>query len=172
MSFRTAISLYLRSRSCYKELRKSLSLPHPKTIQSCFGKLGTPGTDNECRSTAGKVYSTLTGKQLYTKIMVDEIHVAASIRYRGCHLTGRSVDQPGKPAKTVLGLMVETMYGGPSFMARLIPVFALCADLLFDQIEKLIKIIHEAGGFVFLVMCDDLRANQKTYDMFRENLGQ
>ena len=103
--------------------------------------------------------------------MVDEIHVAASIRYRGCHLTGRSVDQPGKPAKTVLGLMVETMYGGPSFMARLIPVFALCADLLFDQIEKLIKIIHEAGGFVFLVMCDDLRANQKTYDMFREKFG-
>ena len=33
VSFRTAISLYLRSRSCYRELRKTLHLPHPTTIQ-------------------------------------------------------------------------------------------------------------------------------------------
>ena len=171
ISFRTAISLYLRSRSCYRELRKTLSLPHPKTIQSCFGKLGTPGTDEECRSTTAKVFETLNEQQLFTKVMVDEIHVLASSRYRGCHLIGSSVDQPDKAARTVLGLMVETMYGGPSFMARLIPVYSLNAAFLFEQIERLIHIIHAAGGFVFLIMCDDLRANQSTYDMFREKFG-
>ena len=103
--------------------------------------------------------------------MVDEIHVLASSRYRGCHLIGSSMDQPEKAARTVLGLMIETMYGGPSFMARLVPVYSLTAQFLFEQIERLIHIIHAAGGFVFLIMCDDLRANQSTYDMFREKFG-
>ena len=63
------------------------------------------------------------------------------------------------------------MYGGPAFMARLIPMFSLQASLLFGQIRKLIEIIHTAGGFVFLVMCDDLRTNQCTYNMFRHTFG-
>ena len=63
------------------------------------------------------------------------------------------------------------MYGGPAFMARLIPMFSLQASLLFGQIRKLIEIIHTAGGFVFLVMCDDLRANQCTNNMFRHTFG-
>ena len=103
--------------------------------------------------------------------MVDEIHVLASIRYRGHPLIGHSVDKPNKAAKTVLGLMLESLYGGPSFMARLLPVFSLDGVLLFDQIKKLIQIIHDADGFVFLVMCDDLRANQRAYSLFREEFG-
>ena len=54
VTFRTALTLFLRSRNCYNELRKTLNLPHPKTIKSCFGKLGTPGTDEECRKTIRK----------------------------------------------------------------------------------------------------------------------
>ena len=171
VTFRTALTLFLRSRNCYNELRKTLNLPHPKTIKSCFGKLGTPGTDEECRKTIEKVFAILEGNQRFVKIMVDEIHVLASIRYRGHHLIGHSVDKPNKAAKTVLGLMLETLFGGPSFMARLLPVFSLDGQLLFDQIKKLIKIIHDAGGFVFLVMCDDLRANQRAYTLFREEFG-
>ena len=47
----TALNLYMRSRSCYNELRKTITLPHPRTIQSCFGKLGTPGSLKECTQT-------------------------------------------------------------------------------------------------------------------------
>ena len=171
ISFRTAISLYLRSRNCYNELRKSFNLPHPKTINSCFGKLETPGSIDECQKTVDKVFSSLTGNQLYAKILVDEIHIAPSIRYRGNHVIGNSIDQPEKAARTCLGLLVETMYGGPSFMGRILPVYSIDADLLFDQIEQMIKIVHNAGGYVFLVMSDDLRANQKTFQLFHEKYG-
>ena len=82
ISFRSAISLFLRSRNCYNELRKSFCLPHPHTIKSCFGKLVTAGSIEECQRTVNKVFSSLKGNQLYTKIIVDEIHVAPSIRYR------------------------------------------------------------------------------------------
>lgn len=171
ISFRTAINLYLRSRSCYNELRKSLSLPHPKTIKSCFGKSGTPGSIDECTKTVNKVFSNLEGNQLFTKIMVDEIHITPSIRYRRNHLIGQSIDQPDKVARTVLGLMISTMYGGPSFMARLLPIYTLDSDILFEQIQWLIRIIHDSNGFVFLVLSDDLRANQKTYKLFHKNYG-
>ena len=84
---------------------------------------------------------------------------------------GKFVGQPDKAAKTVLGLMVETMFGGPSFMGRMIPVYSLDSDLLFDQIQKMIAIIHNAGGFVFLVITDNLRANQKAFKLFHEKFG-
>ena len=48
--------------------------------------------------------------------------------------------------------------GKPAFIARLIPVFSLPADLLYEQINMLIKIIHDANGVVYSVMSDNLRA--------------
>ena len=36
ISFRSAISLFLRSRNCYNELRKSLGLLHPHTIKTMY----------------------------------------------------------------------------------------------------------------------------------------
>ena len=171
ISFRCAVTLFLRSRNCYNELRKLLNLPTPKTIKSCFGKLGTPGSIDECQRTANKAFSMLEGNQLDTKIMVDEIHIAPSIRYRGDHLIGSSVDQPDKAAKTVLRLLVETMFGGPSFMGRLLPVYSIDSEILFDQIQKMMAIIHNAGGFVFLVLNDNLRANQKTFKLFHAKFG-
>ena len=53
-------------------------------------------------------------------------------------------------------------------MARLIPLYSISADLLFDQIVKLIEIIHDCSGFVFLVMSDNLRANQKRFKLFHD----
>ena len=48
---------------------------------------------------------------------------------------------------------------GESFTARIIPVYSLNAQLLFDQNIKRTTIIHEFGAHVFFVMTDNLRAN-------------
>ena len=45
--FKTAIELYLRSRSAYRELRIKFVLPHPKRIKSLFGVMDTVGSVNE-----------------------------------------------------------------------------------------------------------------------------
>ena len=86
-------------------------------------------------------------------------------------MIGYSVDQPDKPARTILALMFCPSLGGKPFVARLIPIYTLDGDMLFDQILKLINIIHEASGNVFLVMCDNLRANTRTFGLFHERLG-
>ena len=55
---RTALNLYFRSRNCYNELRKTVTLPHSRTIQSRFGKFGTPGSIKECTQTVNTVLFT------------------------------------------------------------------------------------------------------------------
>ena len=94
--------------------------------------------------------------QLFCKILVDEVTVQPAIRYRGNHLVGYAVDQQDKAARTVLALMVSPLMGAPAFVARLIPLYSISADLLFGQIVRLIEIIHDCSGFVFLVMSDNL----------------
>ena len=105
----------------------------------------------------------------HCKILADEIHIKPGVQYQGRLTFGYSVDQPNKPAKTVLALMVCTLMVKPAFVARLIPTFLLKADFLYEQVSLLIKIVHDASAFVFLFMSGNLRANQKMFSSFHFN---
>ena len=61
--------------------------------------------------------------------------------------------------------------GGPSFIARLIPIYSLDHELLFDQINLLIKIINDCSGYVYLVLTDNLRANQSLFHKMHKFYG-
>ena len=67
--------------------------------------------------------------------------------------------------------MVCPILGGPSFVARLLPIYSLKSELLFEQINELVKIIHESEGFVFLVMADNHSANVSCFDQFQQKFG-
>ena len=92
-------------------------LPHPDTIRNYFGTLDTPGAIADCENTIKSVFSNLNGKQRYCKVLFDEI--------QGDHIVGFSHDEPSKPTRTVLAIMVAPMMGGPAFVCRLIPVYSL-----------------------------------------------
>ena len=77
--------------------------------------------------------------QKWCKILIDEIYIKPSTQYQGYHVVGFSDDEPDKAAKTVLSFMVSTLMGGPSFVACLIPIYSSDHELLFDQINRLIK---------------------------------
>ena len=47
--------------------------------------------------------------------------------------------------------------------------YTINSDLLFEQINIIIKIIHESSGSVFLVMNDNHSANIKWYDQFHRS---
>ena len=86
-------------------------------------------------------------------------------------MVGFSEDQPDKAAKTVLSFKVSPLMGGPAFIARLIPVHSLDHNMIFDQIQQLLKIIHDCSGFVYLVMTDNLRANQSLFQKMHDFYG-
>ena len=155
---RDSLKIYLRSRSAYKALRDFLVLPCDKVLKSYFGKLGTAGSSNECLKVVGNVFSELAETERFCYISADEIYVKAAVRYRGGgQIIGLGVDQdPPKPAKTILALMINFLYKIPAFIARLIAVTSLKAELLEEQLILLIHIIHNIGGYVFLTMTDNL----------------
>ena len=159
-----AMSLYLKSRNCYSSLRNILSIPHPNTVKNYFGDLGMPGDFKECENTIKSVFEKLNGRERYCKLLVDEIHIKAAVRYRGNHVVGYSHDEPSKIARTVLAIMIAPSMGKPAFICRLIPIYSLKTELLFSETVKVIELVHKYGGYVFLLMSDNLRANQSCFD--------
>ena len=73
------------------------------------------------------------------------------------------------PANAMFGLMVNPCFGAPAFISRLIPVCKLKAEFVFDQIVSLITCIHNSGGYVFAIMSDNLKTNQKCFTLFHNN---
>ena len=55
-------------------------------MKSCFGKLGSTGNSEECKSSVGYVISELDGQENYCFITADEIYVKAAVRYRAGHI--------------------------------------------------------------------------------------
>ena len=168
-TMREAISIFLRGRGTYEAVRDLLIFPHKKTIKRFFGKLGTPGSIDECKVIVNTVFEKLKGTQMPCKIILDEIHIKPGVQYQGGHLFGFSVDKPDSPAKTILALMVVPLLGVPAFVARLISIFSLSAELVYEHVNLLLQIIHECNGYVFLIMNDNLKSNQKMFSMFHKN---
>ena len=169
-SIRDALEIFSRSRNAYRALlRDYLILPCDKTLKSCFGKLGSAGSSEECKSVVKNVFSGLEGQERFCFITADEIYVKAAVRYSAGHIIGLGVDQdPPKAAKTILAFMINFLLGTSSFIDRLIPVTTLKSEFLMVQLMILLCIIHDAGGFVFLVMTDNLSVNQKMCHLLKQ----
>ena len=164
-----AVNLFLRSRNAYRALRNILILPCENTIRSFFGTFGTAGSEEECVQVVGDVFSSLEHDwDKHVFVSADEIYVTPSIRFRASHVLGfaQNHDTP-IAAKTVLALMINFLRGKPAFVARLSPVRDLGHQYLFDELVRLLKVIHKAGGYVFGVVTDNLSVNQKTFKDFQ-----
>ena len=59
--------------------------------------------------------------------------------------------------------------GGPPFVACLIPIYSVTHDFLYEQIMQMISFIYVCGGCVFMLMSDNLRANQSAFSKFHSN---
>ena len=71
-----------------------MSLPSGKTLKSYFAKLGTPGSNEECKRVIEAVFSQglEEGLQKYCKILIDEIHIKPAVRYSSQHVIGFAID--------------------------------------------------------------------------------
>ena len=155
---RDALDLSLRSRNCY-----SATLPNPKMLKSYFGEFGSSGSIQECTATVRSVFSNLSDMQLYCEVLIDEIHIKPSIRYRGNHIISNSVDHFSPNG---------VLYDGRAIICGQINSCAYPYAWIFTRTNWTIAgIIHDCGGFVFMVMTDNLRCNQSMFKAFHEKYG-
>lgn len=163
--FKVSCDLFFSARSAYSRLRKILTLPHPDTIKRQFGRFGKTGSEEEAEKTVKFVLQKLQGLQLHFCIMFDEIYVKPSVRFRACHVIGKAEDQTEKSARTVLAFMLKPLFSSESFVVRLIPVFSLTGEILYEQLRSLICIIHKHGGNVRCLISDNASVNGKCYKL-------
>ena len=93
-------------------------------------------------------------------LLLDEVHVKAMLQYHGGILSGKAVNHPSKLANTVLSFMAITLFGGPKFLCKMLPVCNLNANFVFEQTNLLLDAIKNAGGKVVAMICDGNRVNQ------------
>ena len=140
------MQLFFKRRASYIACKNLLTLPCEKTLRNYFGKFGTAGSVEECKTAVNTVFQKLEGQKLCF-ITADEVHIKPSIRYRANHIIGFAEDEEEScAAKTVLAVMINFFGGQPAFVARLLPVKSLDAEFLFPQLLWLIQIIHEAAA--------------------------
>ena len=88
--------------------------------------------------------------------------------YHGGTIFGKACNNPSLLANTVLGIMVDCMYGGGGgdFLPRMLPVAKLNSEFHIEQISETIISIKTSGGTVNSLICDNNRTNQKFVKSF------
>lgn len=167
-----SLYLFLCSRSAYKVARKFLLLPNPHTITRFFGTVNCVGNTTECNNIIKTVFNSIDNDlEKICFLTVDEVYVKASVRYRSNKIIGMAHNDPSKPAKTVLAVMVNFMLGTPAFVARLVPVCNIEYSYQEKIVLEVINSIHNANGLVDLVLSDNLSVNRKMFKNMHKDYG-
>ena len=163
----TALQVFLSSRTAYRTVDHVLCVPSARTLRKHLGRIGDVGGLDECRKAIKEVFLKLNEGQKRCILLFDEMYVKPSVRYRGKHLLGAAIDSPSNPAKTILAIMVKPLFGGPSFVCRLLPILHLTPAMIYDHITPVVEMIKENGGTVSALICDNHPTNRSFYSSLR-----
>ena len=106
------------SRALYKRLCNDFQLPSVRTLTRLTSKFSSICDIDFISKLFGKI-PTLQRKCV---ILIDEVYVKAALRFHGGTVFGKAANDSSKLARTVLCFMVKCMFGGPKFVAKMIPV--------------------------------------------------
>lgn len=159
-----AFEYFAKSRSLYNSLCEDYKLPSIRTLTrltSIVNKL-------DDIMFLEKVLSSLCDvRQRQCVIMIDENYVKPALLYQRGTLFGKAVNNPTMLATTVLSFMIKSLFGGPEFLSRILPVTKLTAGFQFDQCTAIIETIKQVNnGKVLAILTDGNRVNQSFFKKF------
>ena len=85
-------------------------------------------------------------KQKHCIILIDEVYVKPSLTYHAGSIFGNAVNKPEAVATTILSFMLVSLYGGPKYLCRILPVIVLNSKFLFQQTNFILEGISTSGG--------------------------
>ena len=101
--------------------------------------------------------------------MIDEVYVKPLLQYHGGSIYGEACNGEGDLAKTVLGFMGVTLFGGPKCLYRMLPVPGLSSAFLFEQTCFILNNIRKARGNPVAIIVDGNRVNKSFFKKIRSN---
>jgi len=162
-----AFEYFATSRTLYKKLRDDFKLPSIRTLTRITSRV-SKSDDNLFLK---QVFDNLSDSQRTCIILHDEVYVKKMLLYHGGAVFGKALDDPDSLAKTVLGVMITCMFGGPKFLVKMLPVNKLNSQFLYGQIQSTVEAVKDSNGEAKAIICDGNRTNQaffKRFDTFPE----
>ena len=163
-----AFEYFATSRVLYNKLAKDFQLPSARTLTRLTSKVSK---EDEV-SLLTKVFSKLKEQQRACVLMLDEVYVKKSLLYHGGSFFGKAENNPEELANTVLTLMLKCAYGGPEFVAKMLPVAKLDAQFQYSQCLALMENIININADILAVVVDGNRVNQKFFKKFKKVAGK
>lgn len=151
-----AFQYFATSRALYKRMRHDFQLPCVETLSRMTSQVAKADESTFSES----IFSALEERQRLCVLLHDEVYVKKMMLYHGGQVFGKSADDPKCLAKTVLGIMICCMFGGPAFLTKILPISKLNACFLQNQVQLSRDAISRAGGQVKVIVCDGNRTNQ------------
>ena len=103
-----ALKAHLISPSFYRNLQSldCISLPHPKTLQQLYSKIGL---ESDIKTFLKQLTANFTSKERNLILHMDVIHVNSTVAYTGGRIVGYSLESD-HPIKTVVAIMASSLY--------------------------------------------------------------
>ena len=154
-----AFEYFATSRALYNRLKDDYKLPSIRTLTRVTSKVSKISDANFIK----RVFDALAEEKRHCILLFDEVYVKKMMSYHGGTVFGKALNNPGLLANAVLGLMLDCLLGGPSFLAKMLPVRNLTSDFLKEQVELMMKAIDGSNGTVLALICDNNRTNQALF---------
>ena len=152
-----AFEYFSISRSAYFRFRRDYELPSVDTLTRITSNVRNAGDD----AFLNQIFGSLENRQKTCCLLIDEVYVKPLLQYHGDSIYGE-----GDLAKTVLGFMGVTLFGGPKFLYRMLPVLGLSSAFLLEQTCFILNNIRKAGGNPVAIIVDGNRVNQSFLKKF------
>ena len=156
-----AFEYFARSRTLYYRLREDYELPNIPTLTRLTSKVNIIDDTQLLKN----VFCNVEERQKICILLIDEVYVKAALMYHGDTIFGKAINKQNELANTVLGYYIVT-FGGPKFLLRMLPVSGLHAPFQFDETQKIIECVKDAGGSIFCIISDNNRVNQAFFASF------
>ena len=158
-----AFEYFAISRSLYERLREDYELPSISLLTKLTSKLDSAMDDIEFLNS---VFSKLENEmQKKCMLLIKEVYVKSSLTYHAGSVFGKAVNKPDSLATTVLSFMLVSLYGGPQYLCRILPVCELDSKFLFEQTQFVLEGIKSAGEIPVALICDN-QVNQALFKKF------
>jgi len=157
-----AFVYFATSRSLYQQLRVDYQLPSVRTLTRITSKV----SQLDEKKYLELLFDNVQDHQKLCVVFHDEIYIKKMLLYHGGTVFGQSADNPSALAKTMLGVMILCLNGGPKILSKLVPVSKLQANFLYKELATTSQCIESAGASVSAIICDGNRVNQAFFKLF------
>lgn len=166
-----AFFIFSYSSSVYNIIRDNniLILPHESTLKKISAYQNISVNDDLSNfKYLTMICNKLNEQEKIVNIQIDEMYAKKQVTYSGKNVYGFD-ENSAEVGKTILGFMINSVYGHMKEIVSLIPVSKVDGEKLQIYTKNIIKKMQSIGFKVLCITTDNHKINRKCFGLFKPN---